>query len=197
MFLAIFLFFLSLSTRVAPSTLQPWEITNLYTYTPNGWPGSSPYANFFASITNPNTIPLPPTRWGNVSFPSTTANCTAKWIDFINESPFDKIIPCEPYFGEGKWMMEIQRANVSGYGPSATRDFTLQFKMEESMVLNDGMVRLNFVGRMGFSLDENLMINCAASGFCRTWLDGTKSPQLVVPVVEVECLSGVCDSFHL
>jgi len=94
-------------------------------------------------------------------------------------------------------MMEIQRANVSGYGPSATRDFTLQFKMEESMVLNDGMVRLNFVGRMGFSLDENLMINCAASGFCHTWLDETKSPQLVVPVVEVECLSGVCDSFHL
>jgi hypothetical protein len=181
------------------TSLQPWQITDLWTYTPNGWPGSPPYTTFSVSITNPNKIPLPETRYGVVSFPPSTAICNTRWIDvYSNETPFDRVIPCETAdgFGEGKWTMEIKRTNVTGYGPSPTRDFMLEFKLEESMVLNDGVVRLKFVGRAGFSVSDSLKLNCAGSGFCHTWLDDKKKPQLVVPVVEVECLKGVCDGFE-
>ena len=92
--------------------------------------------------------------------------------------------------------MQIQRANANGSDSSATRDFSLQFKMEESIVLNEGIIRLNFVGKAEFHIYDNLRLICAASGNCNTWLDETKSPQLVVPVAEVQCLSGVCD-YHL
>ncbi|KAK4162916.1 hypothetical protein QBC43DRAFT_355640 [Cladorrhinum sp. PSN259] len=185
----------NLNSTTSTSSLQPWQITDLHTYTPSGRPGNTPYSTFSVSIVNPNNIPLPETRWGNLSFPPSTATCSTKWIDiYINEQPFDKVIPCEAAgFGEGKWTMEIQRANVSGYGPSPTRDFTLEFKMEESMVLNEGAVRLQFVGRMGFAVRENLKLTCAASGFCNTWLDEEKKPLLVAPVVQVQCLYGVCD----
>ena len=55
------------------------------------------------------------------------------------------------------------------------------------MVLNGGIIRLTFVGRVGFALQDNLILNCAASGFCKTWLNNQKSSQLVTPVAEVEC----------
>src|SRR4051794_28941055 len=78
MFFGIFLVCLSLSARVTPSALpsinttnlQPFAITSLSTHTPNGMAGSSPYAQFLVSITNPNTIRLPTTRWGDRNFSS-------------------------------------------------------------------------------------------------------------------------------
>ena len=73
--------------------------------------------------------------------------------------------------------------------------FVPQFKLEESTSLNGGVVRLKLVGRVGFVVGENVSINCTASGFCRTWLDEQKGPQLMVPVAEVERLEGVCESF--
>jgi hypothetical protein len=202
-FLACLSFSLLAAASTLPSnsstSLQPWRINDVYTYSPSGSPGNPPYSTFTANITNPNAIPLPATRWGVVSFPPTTAICSTKWIQIFgsnNESPFDRVIQCEAAgFGEGKWMMEIKRANRTGHGPSSSTDFTLQFTMEESMVLDEGAIRLKYVGSLGFSTKENLVYVCAGSGFCKSWLDKDKGPQLVVPVVEVECLYGVCDSY--
>lgn len=172
---------------------KPWTINDLYTFTPNGWPGSTPYSTFFVSITNPNTISLPETRWGSVSFPSTTANCSTKWNGFTKEDPFDRIVVCDAGgFGEGRWTMEIQRANSTGHGPSPTADFTLQVKLEESIWLNEGLLRLTFGAGLRFSTGTNLRYICAASGFCKSWLDMDKGSYSVVPWEKAECLAGDC-----
>ena len=201
MFFTTFLIWLFISIRGNCSTLlsinttnaKPWTINEIYTFTPNGWPGSPPYSTFFVSITNLNTLSLRETRYGSVSFPSTTANCSTKWNGFAEEDPFDRIIVCDAGgFGEGRWTVEIQRPNTRRYGPSPTKDFTLQVKLEESMWLNEGLARLTFGAGLRFSIWTNLRYICAGSGFCKSWLDKDHGPYSVTPWAKVEFLAGDC-----
>jgi len=68
-------------------------------------------------------------------------------------------------------------------------DFTLQVVLEESMWLNEGLMRLTFGAGLRFLAGTNLRYICAGSGFCKSWLDMDKGPYFVVPWAKVECLS--------
>jgi len=187
---------LPLITLAAPiaSDLKPWEISTLSTHSPSGRSGNAPYSSLFVTITDPNTIPLGKTRYGEAAFPPSAANCTARWNSYAGEDPFGQIIPCEvENFNSGRWTMEIQKANATGNGASATRDFKLRFGLEESMILDEGIVSKRFVGTGGFAVGENLGIVCGGSGVCSTWLKEEGRPWLVGQEVrDTRCLVGVC-----
>ncbi|KAK0631364.1 hypothetical protein B0T14DRAFT_572446 [Immersiella caudata] len=141
-------------TILAAPSLLPWKITALSTFTPSGRSGNPPYSSLTVTITDPNTIPLGKTHYSSeTSFPPSNATCTTKWNSYISESPFDKNIPCQSdNFNAGRWSVVMQKGNGTGDGPSATRDFRLRFELEESMMLNEGIVRKTFVGTAGFVL---------------------------------------------
>ncbi|GAB1319966.1 hypothetical protein MFIFM68171_10176 [Madurella fahalii] len=186
----------SLSNTTDP---KPWLITTLSTHTSSGRPGNTPYSYLFVSITDPNTISLGRTRFGDATFPPSTANCTLRWNAFSNdtaEDPFYHSIPCElANFNSPRWTMEVQAANVTGDGPNPTRDFTLKFEQEMSVILDEGIISKRFVGSVGFALGDNLALVCGASGVCGTWLKEERTPQLVVQQVkETRCIRGNCST---
>ncbi|KAK1760042.1 hypothetical protein QBC47DRAFT_291098 [Echria macrotheca] len=153
------------------NTLQPWEVTTVNTFSPSGRPGNPPYSYLYVSISDPNTIPTGFNVRGDLSFPPIAANCTVMWNAYAEE-PFGWVSPCpDTHFQSGRWTVEIQPQNRTGYGPSATRDFKLRFVLERSMIVNNGILSKTFVGVGAFSrADNNLDLVCGASGVCSSGL---------------------------
>lgn len=171
-----------------PRDLKPWIVTSAGAGTPSGRSNNPPYSSLRISIADPNTIPLAPTRYSNMtSFPSSNATCYLKWNSYNGEDPFEKgAIPCtSENFAAGRWSMQLLRQNVTGWGPSATRDFQAKFVLEESMVLDDGIVTMTFTGTAGFAVGQELQLVCGASGVCSTGLRQDRTPMQIVQTGEV------------
>ncbi|KAK4139800.1 uncharacterized protein C8A04DRAFT_15519 [Dichotomopilus funicola] len=186
--------------------LLPWQVTTLTTHAPSGRPGNPPYSVLFVNITDPNTIPVPfnGTSMGSpISFPPLSAACVLRWNGYVSldtypeEDPFGRVTDCTVgpaavnLATAGRWTVTVGKQNETGYGPSATRDFTLTFGLEESMMVEQGIVSVRYEGTGSFAVGENLGLECGGSGTCNVWLNET--------VVEVEqklvattCLSGKC-----
>ena len=82
--------------------------------------------------------------------------------------------------------MRLLKQNVTGWGPSATRDFKVEFELEESMILDDGIVTMRFIGTAGFAVGEELQLVCGASGVCSTGLKQGRAPVEVLQKGEVD-----------
>ncbi|KAK3354082.1 hypothetical protein B0T25DRAFT_608708, partial [Lasiosphaeria hispida] len=127
-----------------------------------------------ANKINNNTIPTGFNVRGDLSFLPTAANCTVIWNPYI-ERPFGRVTPCpDPGIWAGRWTVEMQPQNRTGYGPSATRDFKLRFVLEESIIVNTGILSKTFVGVGSFALQDTLNLVCGASGVCTSELKGDK-----------------------
>jgi len=83
--------------------------------------------------------------------------------------------------------MRLERQNVTGWGASATRDFRAVFELEESMILDEGVVTMRFEGARGFAVGQELQLVCGASGVCST---GLKNEMGVVEVKQEGSLEG-------
>ncbi|KAK4158656.1 hypothetical protein QBC43DRAFT_328595 [Cladorrhinum sp. PSN259] len=176
-----------------PADLKPWLVTAVGAGTPSGRSNNPPYSSLRISISDPNTIPLGPTRYSTMtSFPPSNATCFLKWNAFNGEDPFAKFgagaaIPCwSDNFSAGRWSMQLLSQNVTGYGPSATRDFRVRYELEESMILDDGIVTMTFAGTVGFAVGQELQLVCGASGVCSTGLKQERVPVQVVQKGQVD-----------
>ena len=76
--------------------------------------------------------------------------------------------------------MQLLKQNVTGWGASATSDFTVKFELEESMILDDGIYTITFTGTAGFAVGAELQLVCGASGACSTGLKQERAPVEVV-----------------
>jgi len=184
--------FLQLILSVSiPLDLKPWLVTSVGAGTPSGRSNNPPYSVLRISISDPNTIPLAPTRYSDMtSFPSSNATCYLQWSSYNGEDPFEKgAIPCtSENFSAGRWSMQLLKQNVTGWGASATRDFKAKFELEEGMILDDGVVTMTFTGTAGFAVGPELQLVCGASGVCSTGLKQERTPVQVVQKGEVKFL---------
>ena len=80
------------------------------------------------------------------------------------------------------------KQNITGWGHSATRDFKAKFELEESMILDDGIVTMTFTGTAGFAVGQELQLVCGASGVCSTGLKQEKTPVQVAQKGEMTVL---------
>jgi len=145
--------------------LQPWEVSILNTRTPSARSNSEPFSSLSVKISDPNEIVAGTTDSGEVSFPSSSANCSLEWNGSV-EQPFGWVTPCESSSSSAEWTVEMQGANATGYGPNPARDFKLQFKLEESVEFGTKVLKKGFVGVGAFALGDTLNMVCSASGFC-------------------------------
>jgi len=183
--LILLFFFLKPTLSVSiPPNLKPWLVTAVGTFAPSGRSNNPPYSVLRISIHDPNTIPLAPTRYSDMtSFPSSNATCHVQWNSYNGEDPFEKgVIPCTSSedYRAGRWNMQLLKQNVTGWGSSATRDFQVKFELEESMILDDGIVTMNFTGTAGFAVGQELQLVCGASGVCSAGLKQERAPVEVV-----------------
>ncbi|KAK3339796.1 hypothetical protein B0T25DRAFT_466878 [Lasiosphaeria hispida] len=149
---------------LAAAPLLPWQITRLATHSPSGYPGSTPYNTVSLTITDPNTLSLGRTRFGAALFPSSTVNCTVKWLAYGGEEPYlGRATPCSG-INHGRWTVELVRGNRSGYGGSGTTDFGVRLGLEESITLNEGPVSLNGTVLVAQELVETRCLSKAGCG---------------------------------
>ncbi|KAM7216075.1 hypothetical protein V8F06_008548 [Rhypophila decipiens] len=183
--------------------LRPWNITRLNTGSPSGRPASFPYSAIYATITDPNYISLGPTNFVEAIFPPSTVECTIKWNTYFEE-PYNIVVPCTGSQSNGKWNMEVLTSTNTSEDwnpPSPTRNFRLRFRLEESIVMNEGrVVTLVYAGEGTFSVGLNLDFVCGGSGVCSSGLkacpggDGDRSVAIKQELVEtrVRCINGTC-----
>ncbi|KAK3316578.1 hypothetical protein B0H66DRAFT_604863 [Apodospora peruviana] len=178
--------------------LQPWELSKLSTFSPSGYPGSLPYSSIYATISDPNTIPLGKTRFGDASFPPSAVNCSLRWVGFnAVEEPWNIITPCTGSLNHGRWTMQMLKPTnnaTAGYKPSGTTNFALKFTLEESMMMNNAtLISLVFEAEKRFAVPDNMSGVCGGSGVCSWGLKDGLGVVLVEQVLkETRCLMGDC-----
>ncbi|KAK3944381.1 hypothetical protein QBC46DRAFT_252359 [Diplogelasinospora grovesii] len=173
------------------TALKPWEISYIGTHSPSGYAGNPPYASVFVTISDPNTIFIASTRFGDAEFPSSTANCSVRWLT-ATDNPYGWINTCtDIYFG--KWTVEVLKRNDTDW-PSATENFLLGFTLTEAVILNSGTISKTWAGTGAFAVGENLGGSCGGSGVCNWGLEDEKRPVLVnQTLIETRCLAGTCE----
>jgi hypothetical protein len=133
------------------SSLKPWEISRLTTFSPSGRPGSSPWSIINITISDPNDAISSPTI------------CSGKWT--FEEPPYDIINSCSEVPG-AEWTFVMLRSN--GTGASPTMDFQLRFELNKK--------RESFEGTEKFVVGENMSGLCSASGVCSFGLKEEMTP---------------------
>jgi hypothetical protein len=168
----------------------PWEITKLYTFSPSGRPGSSPYSTINLTISDPNTIYAGSAPMTAILFPPNSANCSTQ---FTTESqPWDKVINCtEQSWARGFWSFEMLKpTNGTFYEyASATEHFDVRF-VHTDWIDTKYNLRQVFVGRASFEVGVNMRGQCGGSGVC-SWGLKTEATPVLVNQTRTEC-RGVC-----
>lgn len=136
------------------SSLKPWEISRLSTFSPSGRPGSSPWSVINITISDPNEAIISPSI------------CSGKWT--FEEPPYGIINNCSEVPG-AEWSFVMLQSEGSGSSP--TMDFKLRFELTRN--------RMSFQGTEKFAVGENLSGLCSASGVCAFGLKEEKTPVLV------------------
>src|SRR5690242_12784061 len=95
---------LASTTLAAPAvearatTLKPWQLTGLVSYSPPGRPDSYPWSTITINLTDPNSLDLGTSRLDNttVTIPAgnKAVNCKAEWLR--GENPFGHSWRCDP-----------------------------------------------------------------------------------------------------
>ncbi|KAL8854437.1 MAG: hypothetical protein Q9221_000707 [Calogaya cf. arnoldii] len=140
-----------------PSKFKPFSLPELYTFSPSGRPGNSPYSTLNVTVTDPNAKGKPTTK------------CTLQYTN-IAEVPTGEI-PCEdPTF-------TFRYIPVQG-----SREFTLVITHTypyksgtEISTTGSVTVESQVVGTPG----NGFRIQCGGSGVCSGQLEG---PPLEVPI---------------
>ncbi|KAK4154922.1 hypothetical protein C8A00DRAFT_32280 [Chaetomidium leptoderma] len=179
----------SLSTN-ATSLLQPWQITTLSTHSPSGYPANHPYSSLRFSITDPNTITLGATHFGDAAFAPSQANCSVWWLG-PTENPRDErwtstCADAAPAM-QGKWTFQVVGGSGGeGAQNSVTTDFGLRVVLEEAVVLGTGgVVQLRFEGEAKFR---------RGGGVGKGGGRGESAPVVVQQkLVEMRCVAGDCE----
>jgi hypothetical protein len=174
-----------LVTRASNTTLQPWQITDLYTWSPSGRPGSSMWAYMGFTITDPNTIDAGPIAAPpfDASYPPSTANCSAEWQWYPSESPAGKVWRCTNT-QYGPWTFEL------GEG-ATTEGFNLTVHRKEGMVNSLDTFTRTFVAKKEFAVGKNMRGTCGGSGVC-SW--GQSEPIVDIQPKQTNCTgtAGYC-----
>jgi hypothetical protein len=181
----------SSATSTTSTTLLPWQITNLGTFSPSGRPGSSAWATLAFTVTDPNTllagpIAAPPF---SASFPPSSANCSAEWqwdpspASGSASSPAGTVWRCTSA-AYGPWTFAL------GAGAS-TEAFNLTVHRREGMVDSGTTFTRAFVGRKEFSVGANMDGECGGSGVC-SW--GQREAVVEVVPTQTNCTGpeGYC-----
>jgi hypothetical protein len=191
--------------------LEPWQITRLSTFSPSLRPGSYPYSYLSLAISNPNTINLGPTIFGDAILPPTNTTCLVWWLDNV-EDPRDAawgVNTCSNSAGgllTNKWTVQMLHPpppagnSSSGSGSSrVTMNFVLRFGLSEAVVLeNGGIMELRFEGEAAFKVGRgeeggNMDGVCGGSGICSWGLKEGLAPVMVKQrLVEKRCRAWDC-----
>jgi hypothetical protein len=146
------------------TSLAPWQLTALNTFSPSGNPGNYPWSTITLSLTDPNTLTLGPANSTSpITIPADASakNCAAKWI--IGETPFGRSWPCEQDGSSGWWTLEIVETadfDVGRFDAVITR-------VVEKRDFGSGEVRRRvFKAREHFGVGENMSGQCGGSGVC-------------------------------
>lgn len=184
-----------LASNDTPMALQPWQVSIVNTHSPSGRAGNAPYSFLYTSIADPNTILAGTTINRPASFLPTEVNCTLRWNSYFAESPFGWVTPCaDVNYNTARWTVQMLEQNLTGYGPTATRDFRLRFVLEQSMLLSTGVITKTFTGEGAFAVGLNMGIVCGGSGVCNHFLKDESQPVLIQQqLTSTKCTGGTCD----
>jgi hypothetical protein len=175
-----------LSARASNATLQPWEITNLYTHSPSGRPGSPIYSYLGFTVTDANEIdagPIasPPGEIGQ--YPNSSADCTAEFSSYTSTALAGRNWTC----------------GITAYGPYTfsvgpggnTEEFNLTIYRTEGMNSGYETYTRSFVAEVYFAVGLNMAGTCGGSGVCN-W--GQKDPVVYVTPIQTSCTGpeGYC-----
>ncbi|RKU40165.1 hypothetical protein DL546_002593 [Coniochaeta pulveracea] len=182
---------------IGPSSpLSPWLITRLWTFTPSGRPGSSPWSTLNFTISDPNTIIAGTGPQQTFTYPAHTANCSAQWSSTLSVPAWNRTINCTQHSYEfAYWSFEILYPETNGtvYDyPSASEHFDLRIRLTDTT--NPGNQKYfwkqSFEGRVGLEVGGNMGGICGASGVCSWSLKDDKTP-LEVRQHRTDC-TGLC-----
>jgi len=170
---------LASSTIAAPlesrqSTLNPWQLDSLSTFSPSGRPGNYPWLTITASLTDPNTVNLgtSPNDNSTVTVPSgaQALNCEAKWI--YGEKPFGRSWPCDNSgLAQGWWTLEIEETD-----DFSVAKFDAKFTRVAEVSYQGSSYRKDYEGSAHFEVGDNLGGQCGGSGVCSWQLKGELAP---------------------
>ncbi|KAG9185469.1 hypothetical protein G6011_08013 [Alternaria panax] len=164
------------------STLQDFQVSSVVSYSPSGRPGSYPWAQITAEVTDPNEINLGAASSGgsNVTVPagSQGLNCIAKWYT-RGESPLDRTWPCDAT-PKGYWVMNV----LAGSGSFAAGNFNLKFTHVADVLYLGQQYTASFEAEGHFAVGENLAGSCGSSGVC-TWSLKDESTPFEIAVTKI------------
>ena len=190
------------------ATLLPWTIPHLGTHSPSGYPANHPYSTLGFTVSDPNTITLGSTRFGDASLPASTVNCTVAWLGYSSagdDNPRDGgwTTPCggggldQVGGAQGRWSFRVVNGTAVAGGGGLTTDFGVVVAREQAVILaGGGVVRARFEGTALFRVgaDGNMGGSCGGSGVCNWGLKGEAAPVVVTPrLAELTCVAGTCD----
>ena len=162
------------------NSLQPWQLSNIISFSPSGRPASYPWLTITASLTDPNALTIGTSPIDNTAVttePNNTAqNCQAKWLS--GESPFGRSWPCDPS-DDGHWRMEILETpdfHIFNFDVKFTR-------VAEKIYLGNAFKK-TYEASVHFEAGVNLAQSCGGSGVCSASLREDLRP-LDVPQSEV------------
>ena len=145
-----------------------WEITQLYTHTPSGRPGNSPYSYVNTTIQDATA--------------SSISNCYLQYID--RDAPWGVEQPCTTEGGNSTWAFTLNYP-TSGNADAST-NFNLEFKVWslENTLLSNFMAREAYLAQLiadgktytggdHFEVWQNMAGQCGGSGVCSWSLQDT------------------------
>ncbi|KAL1792926.1 hypothetical protein ACET3X_009433 [Alternaria dauci] len=154
--------------------LQDFQVTSVSAGSPSGRPGSYPWAQITASVTNPNEINLgtASSDGSEVIVPagSQGLNCKAQWYT-KGESPLGRTWPCDAT-PNGYWIMNV----LEGSNGFAVGDFSLKFTHVADVLYQGKQYTASFEAEGHFSVGENMSGSCGSSGVCGWALEADKKP---------------------
>ncbi|KAK4246064.1 hypothetical protein C7999DRAFT_42456 [Corynascus novoguineensis] len=176
--------------------LEPWLITRLTTHSPSGYPANHPYSRLSFGISDPNTIVLGETRFGDAAFEPSAVNCTVWWMAYGDVNPRSGawVNTCdETESVQGKWTFVVLDGSEEQRG--VTTDFRLRVTLEEAVIVGTGgVVSLKFEGEAAFKVGENMSGACGGSGVCNWGLKSENKPvEVKQKLVELTCVTGTCE----
>ena len=174
-----------LGTVSSSTTLEPWEVASIRTFSPPYSPGINLSSGIAFTISDPNTLEAGPAHRGTAIFPPSTANCSGSWTD--EGQAYNKPFSCTevPY---GYWSFEIRKP-ATGYASPMTH-FDVRFHRVCNVTVIGSVYSKVFAGQQHFEVGQNMQGLCGASGICSFQLKNESAPVMVTQ--EMESCSGAC-----
>lgn len=182
-----------LTTPAHGTSLAPWQVARLGTFSPSGRPGSSPDYYIHVNITNPD-----PTQASSTDPGIASGKVYCEFVWRYPDTPYSNISTCSILDVDAAaavpWVWTVELIEAEDENPSATTDFDLLWRAattaETTQGEEDGSGVQTWTGRGHFEVGDNMQGTCAASGFCSWGLKDASSP-FPVDVSTVSCRGTV------